>query len=72
MVVNSKSKINNINDIEGKTIKLVNDIETNESLIKLLNKKIKNVKIVYVENASSLLYEIENIMWVLFLIIKTM
>ena len=36
------------------------DIETNESLIKLLNKKIKNVKIVYVENASSLLYEIEN------------
>lgn len=60
LVVNSKSKINNINDIEGKTIKLVNDIETNESLIKLLNKKIKNVKIVYVENASSLLYEIEN------------
>ena len=37
LVVNSKSKINNINDIEGKTIKLVNDIETNESLIKLLN-----------------------------------
>lgn len=60
LIVNSKSKINNINDIEGKTIKLVNDIETNESLIKLLNKKIKNVKIVYAENASSLLYEIEN------------
>lgn len=60
LIVNSKSKVNNINDIEGKTIKLVNDIETNELLIKLLNKKIKNVKIVYVENASSLLYEVEN------------